>query len=239
MVISAARSALRELFDPKMRNVFWKAVGLTLVALIVVWKLLQIIVETFAIPFISGWFSTLSPATWTAPFGVVAGIIAGIGLAAGLAFLIGPVSAAIAGLFLDDVAEHVEKQDYPDDPLGTAMPLGHSVIMSLRFFVLIIIGNLFALMLLLVPGVNLIAFFAINGYLLGREYFEFAARRHHDAATVNRLRSQYSGTVMMAGLLIAGFLAIPIVNLMTPLFGGALMVHLHKAVAAKHSATTR
>jgi CysZ protein len=37
----------------------------------------------------------------------------------------------------------------------------------------------------------------------------------------------------MAGLLIAGFLAIPIVNLLTPLFAAALMVHLHQRIAAK------
>jgi CysZ protein len=37
----------------------------------------------------------------------------------------------------------------------------------------------------------------------------------------------------------AGFLLIPIVNLATPLFGIALMVHVHKAVAAKAARAVR
>lgn len=233
MIITATRNALGEIFDPAMRRVFWKSIGLTILALIIVWNLIKVLVEAFAIPFVSTWFAAISLPAWSGGIGIFAAIAAGIGLALGLAFLIGPVSAAIAGLFLDDVADHVEAQDYPEDPPGQAMPIGQSIVMSLRFFLIVVLGNLFALLLLLVPGVNFIAFFAVNGYLLGREYFEFAALRHHDAATVRKLRSQHSGIVIMAGLIIAGFLAIPLVNLLTPLFGGALMVHLHKAIAAK------
>jgi len=233
MIVVATRNAIGEIFDPAMRGVFWKSIGLTIFALIIVWNLIKTLVEAFAIPFISTWFAAVSMPDWTGGIGIFAAIVAGIGLAAGLAFLIGPVSAGIAGLFLDDVADHVEAQDYPNDPPGQAMPLGQSIVMSLRFFLIVILGNLFALMLLLIPGVNFIAFFAVNGYLLGREYFEFAALRHHDAATVRQLRSQHSGTVIIAGLVIAGFLAIPLVNLLTPLFGASLMVHLHKSIAAK------
>lgn len=239
MLLTASRSALGELFDPRMRQVFWKTLGLTIVALIIVWNAIKLIVEALAFPVLSSWLGAMSLPDWTDGVGVFAAIAAGIGLAAGLAFLIGPVSAAIAGLFLDDVAEHVERQDYPEDRPGNPLPIGQSILMSLKFFGIVIIGNLFALMLLLVPGVNLIAFFAINGYLLGREYFEFAALRHHDVMTVRQLRSQHSGTVLMGGLLIAAFLAVPIVNLMTPLFGAALMVHLHKAIDRKSANSTR
>jgi CysZ protein len=37
--------------------------------------------------------------------------------------------------------------------------------------------------------------------------------------------------VFLGGLVIAAFMAIPILNLLTPLFAAAMMVHLHKAVA--------
>ena len=43
-------------------------------------------------------------------------------LTTALAFLIGPVSAAIAGVFLDDVAARVEARSYPDDATGRALP---------------------------------------------------------------------------------------------------------------------
>ena len=38
---------------------------------------------------------------------------------------------------------------------------------------------------------------------------------------------------MLFGTLIAAFLAVPIVNLLTPLFAAGLMVHLHKALSRK------
>ena len=44
------------------------------------------------------------------------------------------------------------------------------------------------------------------------------------------LRRIHRGTVFIAGLFIAGFVSIPILNLATPLFGTALMVHVHKRI---------
>jgi CysZ protein len=42
----------------------------------------------------------------------------------------------------------------------------------------------------------------------------------------------HRGTVFVAGLLIAAFVAVPIVNLATPLFAMALMVHAYKRIAS-------
>jgi uncharacterized protein involved in cysteine biosynthesis len=42
------------------------------------------------------------------------------------------------------------------------------------------------------------------------------------------LRRRHQATVFTAGLFIAGFVSIPVLNLATPLFGTALMVHVHK-----------
>jgi CysZ protein len=117
--------------------------------------------------------------------------------------------------------------------------MGEAIIASIKFFGVVIVGNLFALMLLFIPGVNIIAFFLVNGYLLGREFFEFAAMRFRSAEEARLLRSRHSGTVFMAGLVIALFLAVPIVNLLTPLFAAGLMVHLHKALAARDVALAR
>ena len=82
------------------------------------------------------------------------------------------------------------------------------------------------------PGINIAAFFLVNGYLLGREFFEFAAMRFRSEAEAKALRRKHAGTVFLAGLVIAAFLAIPLLNLLTPLFAAAMMVHLHKMVSA-------
>ena len=112
------------------------------------------------------------------------------------------------------------------------MPVLRSIVLALKFFGVVILGNLLALFLLLVPGVNIAAFFLVNGYLLGREFFEFAAMRFRSEQEAKDLRRRNAGTVFLAGLVIAAFLAVPILNLLTPLFAAAMMVHLHKAVSA-------
>jgi CysZ protein len=68
----------------------------------------------------------------------------------------------------------------------------------------------------------------MNGYLLGREYFELVALRHHASAQVKRERRANRYTVWGAGLIVALFAMIPVLNLLAPLFGTAFMVHVHK-----------
>jgi CysZ protein len=154
----------------------------------------------------------------------------------GLALLIAPVTAIVAGLFLDDIAEVVERTGYPGDPPGRALPALQSLVLAIKFFGVVILGNILALLLLLVPGINIAAFFIVNGYLLGREFFEFAAMRFRPEAEAKALRRKHAGTVFLAGLVIAALLAVPLLNLLTPLFAAALMVHLHKAVSMRGSA---
>lgn len=231
MILEAALKALKRLPTPEFRSVLWKTLGLTLLLLIGLWVTIRQLFFTFAWP----WMQQILPGMpqWAGWLGIVAAIVAGLGLALVLALMIAPVTALVAGIFLDDVADVVEREDYPGEPKGTALPLGRSVVVSLKFLGVVILGNIIALFLLFIPGVNLIAFFVINAYLLGREFFEFAAMRYRSEADAKALRSQYSVTVFAAGLLIAGFLAIPVVNLLTPLFAAAMMIHLHKAISAK------
>ncbi|MFN3549713.1 MAG: sulfate transporter family protein [Mesorhizobium sp.] len=234
MILDAAGRAAGQLLSPAFRTVFFKTLGLTLLALVALWFALTQGFAWLALPFLEGLVPDMPD--WASWVGMLAAIAAGLALALGLALLIGPVSALIAGLFLDDVAELVERTDYPADRPGTAMPPVQALWLSLKFFAVVILGNLLALLLLLVPGVNIVAFFLVNGYLLGREFFEFAAMRFRPEADARALRRRHSGTVFLAGLVIAGFLAIPVVNLLTPLFAAAMMVHLHKSVATRHEA---
>lgn len=231
MIIEAARRSLLNLFAPETRAVFWKVLGLTILVLVGLWLALR---QTFA-AVIWPWFAVYLPDVpdWAGWLTLIAAILAGIGLALLLALLIAPITALIAGLFLDDVAEVVEKRDYPTDAPGTPMPLGQAIIGSLQFLGVVIVGNILALLLLFIPGINLVAFFLVNGYLLGREFFEFAAMRFRSPSEARAFRSKHRGTVFLAGLLIAGFLAIPLVNLLTPLFAAGLMVHLHKLISQR------
>jgi CysZ protein len=230
MILEASRAAFGHLFTPAFRGVFLKSLALTLLALVVLGIALERLFAALALP----WIDALLPGlpAWAGWLGLVTALLAGIGLAVGLALLIGPVTAIIAGLFLDDVAAVVEREDYPADPPGTPLPPVRALVQSLKFFGVVLLGNLLALFLLLLPGINIAAFFVVNGYLLGREFFEFAAMRFRSEHEARALRRRNRGVVLLAGLVIATFLAIPLLNLLTPLFGAAMMVHLYKSISA-------
>lgn len=214
-MISSALRALSQIFQPELRAIFWKTLGYTLALLLLVWLALNGAVA---------WFVAL-PYPW---LDTALSILTGIGVIFVLGFLVAPVTAVIAGLLQDDIAEVVERSDYPADPPGRALPLAQAVPQAIKFTGIVILGNIFALFLLLVPGVNLVAFLLVNGYLLGREFFEFAAMRFRKPEEAKAFRRAHRGTVFLAGLAIAGFLAIPLLNLLTPIFATVMMVHLNK-----------
>ena len=231
MIYQAASRAMSRMLSPEFRGALLKALGLTLLFLVAIWLTLGGLISGYVFPWLGGFLPDMPD--WTGWLGILATVAVGIGLAVAMAFLIAPVSAIVAGLFLDDVAETVERQDYPDDPAGTAVPPVRALVLALKFFAVVVAGNLLALALLLVPFVNLFAFFIINGYLLGREFFEFAAMRHLPEDDAKALRKRHAPTVFVAGILVAALLAVPIVNLAVPIFAAAMMVHLYKSLAAR------
>ena len=217
-MLTAAGQAFQQLFTPAFRAVLLKCVAFTIGLLAV----LIIGIEWTFSHFVQwpGWIE--KTIEW----------LGGLALVVGSIFLIPPVSSLIAGLYVDDIAAEVETTTYPQDPPGKPVATLPAIGLALKFFVVVLAVNILAVFLLLVPGINLIAFYLGNGYLLGREYFELAAMRHHSVADAKRLRKTYHGTVFLAGMLIAAFVSVPIINLATPLFGMALMVHLYKRIAS-------
>ncbi|HQF30304.1 MAG TPA: sulfate transporter family protein [Hyphomicrobiales bacterium] len=214
-MLEAALLAFSDVFSKPLRGVLWKTLGITIALLVMIWFAMEGALGLFVdVPY--PWLDTLIA------------VIAGLGVLVGLVFLVAPISSLVAGLFVDEIAETVERVHYPGDPAGNALPLGESIALSAKFTGVVILVNLGALILLLIPGVNFAVFFLANAYLLGREYFELAAMRFRPALEAKRLRRRHGGTVMVAGMLVAGLLSIPIANLLTPLFATAFMVHLHK-----------
>jgi len=218
-MLAAAGQAFEELFSPPFRSVMVKCVVFTLALLAGL-----IIAVQWTFTYLVSWPDWVETAIqW----------LGGLALVAGSIFLIPPVTSLIAGLYLDDIAEVVERTDFPDDPPGRALPTAQSVFLAIKFFFVVLGVNLLALFLLLIPGVNLIAFYVGNGYLLGREYFELAAMRHMSGREAKRLRKANRTTVLTCGLIIAALASVPILNLMTPLFATSFMVRVFRRVAAK------
>ncbi len=229
-MFQAASRAMSQVFEPPFRAVFWKMLGFTLAVLVVIWIALQGVVSHFLGVAATEWGDSSAWVNWM-EWSV--SILTGIGAVFVLGFLIAPISALFAGLFQDEIADIVEARDYPGDRPGTALPLSQSIVQTIKFTGIVILGNLFALLLLLVPGVNLVAFFMVNGYLLGREFFEFAAMRFMPPAEARAFRKARGGTVFLGGLVIACLLAVPILNLVTPIFATLFMMHLYKKLASR------
>jgi CysZ protein len=218
-MLVAAGQAFQQLFTPPFRSVLWKCVGFTIGLL----ALLVIGIEWTFTHFVQwpGWIETTIE--W----------LGGLALVVGSIFLIPPVTSLIAGLYLDDIAAEVEKTVCPSDPPGQALATLPAMGLALKFFFVVLAVNILALFLLLIPGVNVIAFYLGNGYLLGREYFELAAMRHLPIEDAKRLRKANVGYVSMCGLIIAVIASVPVLNLITPLFATAFMVRIYKQLAAR------
>jgi uncharacterized protein involved in cysteine biosynthesis len=145
-----------------------------------------------------------------------------------------PVASAFTSLFLDEVAEAVERRHYPALPPARRQPWGEALGDGLKFLGVIVAANLAALVLyILIPPAAAFIFFGMNGWLLGREYFQLAAIRRMSPAQARDLRRRHSGEIWMGGALMALPLTVPILNLLVPVLGAATFTHLVQRLAER------
>ncbi|MGY3449084.1 sulfate transporter family protein [Bradyrhizobium sp. USDA 4353] len=232
-MIDAAVKALSQMLSPPMRSILYRSIGLSLVLITVLAIGLQRLLSWLATAG-EGWaesmlgpgsHSALEVLTW------IISIAAGFGVVFGGIMLMPAITSLIASLFVDDVADLVEREHYPAERPGVALPFGIAIAEGLKAAGLTILVYLIALPFVFLAGAGFVIFFIATAWLLGREYFELAAMRFRPPAEAKAMRRDNAVTVFTAGLIIAAFVAIPIVNLATPLFGMAFMVHLHKRLS--------
>jgi CysZ protein len=232
-MLDAAVKALSQILSPPMRAILWKAIGLALVLIVALAVGLQRLLSWFATSGESWAEAMLGPGFHT-PLNILAWIVsiaAGLGVVFGAVFLMPAITSLVASVFVDDVAEHVEREHYPAEQPGAALPAGLAMTEGVKTAALTLLVYLIALPFVFVAGAGFIAFFIATAWLLGREYFELAAMRFRSPSEAKAMRKQNAAIVFTAGLIIAAFVSIPIVNLATPLFGMAFMVHMHKRLS--------
>jgi uncharacterized protein involved in cysteine biosynthesis len=229
MILDSFLKALGQLGDRAFRRVLWLGIGLTLGLFAVVFYLaLQVLAwavpETLTLPWIGEVGGIETAAGWAAvPVMLIASV-----------FLMVPVASAFCGMFLDNVAEAVERRHYPALPAATPVPFGTQVIDSVNFFGVVIAVNAVALVFYLFSGPFApVVFWAVNGYLLGREYFTLAAMRHVGRDGARALRKRHSAKLWLAGALMAAPLSVPVVNLLVPVLGAATFTHLFHRLQAQ------
>ena len=231
-MVQAAIDAISQMFSQPLRAVLWKSIGLAL-ALIVAVSIALDRAIVWLVGAGSAWSETaLGPhANWPVEaLAWILSIAAGFGIVVGGVMLMPAVTSFVASFFSDQIADIVEREHYPADPPGKALPLWLAVSEGIKTALLAIVVYVCAAVLLLFIGLGVAVYFLATAWLLGRIYFELAAMRFHAPPQARALRKRNAATVYIAGLLIAAFVSVPILNLATPLFAMALMVHVHKHV---------
>lgn len=219
--------ALGQLGDKRFRRVLWLGIGLTLALLFGVYAaFLGVINWTTPDVLTLPWIGEV---TWVDDLVSGASIILMLILSM---FLMVPVASAFTSIFLDEVAQAVEDRHYPHLPAVPRVPFTEVLQDGLNFLALLIVANLLALVLYVffTPLAPLI-FWLLNGFLLGREFFQLVAMRRIGKAGAKVMRRQYTLQIWAAGALMAVPLSIPIVNLLIPVLGAATFTHLYHRLA--------
>ena len=223
VILDAFFRALGQMGDPRFRGVLLRGVGLTVALLVGAYALLLALIQIFlggavTLPFVG-------EVTWIGALLGCGSLFVRLFVSV---FLMIPVASAITSLFLYDVAGAGEEVHYPDVPRPTPQPFLEGLRDTVNFLGVLIGANLLAFILYIAfaPAAPVI-FIALNGFLLGREYFTVAAMRHLGRARAKELRKKHSGLIWAAGCLMAIPLTFPILTLVLPILGAATFTHLY------------
>jgi CysZ protein len=215
--IAAAR-AVKSLFTPGMFGLFILTVALTIAAL-----------AGFVI-FTSGFFIWLGNSLQGSSMAPLLPWLGSIGSVI-LAWLLFPgIMPIIASFFDDRIARTIEQHEYTAQTAREPAFLPE-LLHDIRFALTAIFLNIVVLPLYLLPVINLILFYLLNGYLLGREFFVMSAKRHMAIAEAEMMRKRHGRVVMASGMALTLMATIPLLNLLAPFWGIALMVHLYHQLA--------
>lgn len=233
MILADFAKALGQLGDARFRRVLWLGLGLTVALLVTAYAGLLWVIswgapDTLTLP-------GIGQITWI-------GDLLGWGSLALMlvlsVFLMIPVASAITSLFLEDVARAVEDRHYPALQPVPAVGFMDGLRDTVNFLGVLILANLVALIFYaLFPFLIPFIFYGMNGFLLGREYFQIAAMRREGRAGAKALRARHRAEIWLAGCLMAVPLSIPLVNLLVPIIGAATFTHLYHRLAGHRAQT--
>lgn len=209
--------AIRQLPDPRFRRVLMLGLGAAFVVFAALFALAVWLIGSTQI-FEQTWLEYLTDA-----LGGLAALI--------FAVLVFPgIVGIVVGLFIEDAIRAVEERHYPELGPPRRQNLRETLGVAVRFGLITVLMNLLALPVyaatFIVPLLAPTLYYAMNGYLLGREYYEMVALRRLDPETAAELRRTHRRRLFLAGVIVAFGFSIPVVNLAMPLVAAAFMVHL-------------
>ncbi|UTW55571.1 EI24 domain-containing protein [Kordiimonas sp. SCSIO 12610] len=221
MLVTAFNRTWAQLLHPKFRTVFF--IGI-ISAILVLGSLIYSLYEFWPKEYQTGfeWIDT-----------------GGFTMLATLAsyVLFPPIATTVMSLMADQIADAVEDEYYPHRKATRRVPISEAIVSGLKLTLILIVVNIIAIipyliLFALTAGVGtLLLFLTINGFLLGREYYEMVGMRHMTRRPLHIFRKENSGTIFITGFAIAGMFTIPFLNLLAPIVGAALMTHIFQFLA--------
>lgn len=222
MILSSFFKAMGQMGDPRFRRVLFLGIALTIALLAGFYALFLTVMNeavdgTMVLP-------VIGEVTWIGDLLGWGSLFLMLFLST---FLMVPVASAITSLFLDEVASAVEAKHYPHLPDVKGVPFYESLRDTINFLGILIGANIVAILLyVMLPFAAIFIFWALNGFLLGREYFQIAAMRRLGREGAKQARKEHFGMIWLAGCLMAVPLTIPLLNLFIPILGAATFTHL-------------
>ena len=226
-MISAFFKALSDLGDPRMRSVLLQSIGLSLVTALALWAGLSWLLSSTEligdVPIVGGWLETA--VDWLGSIAVFVLVI----------LLLPAFLGLYASLYIETICRAVEARHYPQLQPPRNQSITEAIIVGIKFGALLIVFNLFLLVFIFFPPVYMVVGWAVNGHLLGREYLEMVGFRRMDPPHLRDYRRARRNRIFLSGLMLAVVASIPVVNLILPLFGTAMMLHVFEATRPPES----
>ncbi len=222
MILSSFFKSIAQMGDPRFRKVLFLGIALTIALLAGFYALFLTIMNEAIDGSIS--LPIIGEVTWIGDLLGWGSLFLMLFLST---FLMVPVASAITSLFLDEVAAAVEAKHYPHLPAAKPTPFYESIRDTLNFLGILIGANIVAILLdMMLPFAAIFIFWALNGFLLGREYFQIAAMRRLGREGAKQARKENFAMIWLAGCLMALPLTVPLLNLFIPILGAATFTHL-------------
>ncbi len=215
MLVALAR-ALGQLFDGRILALIGGCVILSLATFVGAWFAMHWVLSTL----LAGWETTGTIVDWLGGFATIVAAW----------FLFPLVTSAFVGLFLESAARAVEARHYPGLGAAPGLPLLAGIGASVRFLAVVLGANALLLVLaVFFPIAYPVAYLLVNGFLVGREYFELVAMRRLRPDAVRALRLAHHGELLATGIAFALAFTVPFLNLVMPIVATATMVHLFES----------
>jgi uncharacterized protein involved in cysteine biosynthesis len=212
-MLRALALSIGDLFLPRVLGLLGLSLVLGVASFVGVWLGLDALLGAWSGETLRSWLAWLG----------------GIGTLVLAWFLFPVVAAAFVAMFLDQVAAAVEARHYPRLPAAPGLPWYRSMRASLRFLGVLLAANLLLLATLLVPPAYPVAWLVVNGWLMGREYFELVALRRLQPDAARAMRRRRGPELLLTGIALAALAMLPVVNLLVPVLATALLLHRFEA----------